>query len=284
MVPIEQSYELYSPFQYPWVTVNVLIGIWCLSSFVRGCLSRGSTRKSFDGLDEAKKRNTVTYAILFLGTSVALFLQIYGGVDVLFRNKSTTSQSRMDAAVLSVQFILFYLWEMFYRIEIGYPLLTHHICCLLLGQFVTASFYDTQEVIYLRFAILLGFQATTEQLSFLALFIYRLKIFPQYHRRVFHVAAWQSFIVKTLVTIASVVYYFLEFLINDFDPTSWGLFWKIAFPLILLPLYIAQLYASYILYVLGNRCHDSSVAEEGITEKQINTTEAVDDDDSVVTV
>jgi acyl-CoA-binding protein len=151
-------------------------------------------------------------------------------------------------------------------VSIGWPLLVHHLVTLLLCQLGTASFFDTSDPIYLRFALLFGFHATTEQLSFVALFLYRLELCRSWQAAVFFAAAAQSLILKTLLSIASIVYYSTvihqdTLLDSSGKLSSWGLFWKISFPFLLLALYGAQLYACNILYSLGMRCRRDTIRD-----------------------
>jgi hypothetical protein len=100
-----------------------------------------------------------------LMTSMAFVLQIYGSWDILFQFEEETSQQRLDWMVFAIQTIsVLYVWELCYRQKIGWPLLVHHLVTVLLIQLSTASFFDTQDLIYIRFAVLLGFYATTEQI------------------------------------------------------------------------------------------------------------------------
>ena len=194
-------YDLYSVFQYPWMGFNLFAAIWLFSVLCRTVLNKYAPRRirqAFHALDEDKKRNTITYVILLVGTTVSLISQVYGGMDILFRYQDTTSPERIEWAVFSVQCIfVLYVWELIYRLQIGVPLLAHHICCISLCQLVSASFVDTHDVKYLRFAILLGFQATTEQLSFVALLLFRLNYCLQYQSVLFFGAAAMSLVLKT---------------------------------------------------------------------------------------
>jgi hypothetical protein len=263
-----EAYDLYSPYQYAWMTMNYFLSIWFTSLLIHVLLCRegdqGDQKDAFKQLEECKKRNVVTYIILFFGTIFALFAQVYGGTDILFHGKDTTTPDRIEWILLSViSIMVLYVWELIYRLTIGLPLLIHHICTIILIQLVTASFYDTHRVMFLRFALLLGFHATTEQLSFVALFCFRLNIFHKYQHLLFYVASGQAFLVKSIVTVYSVYYYSVVVHRDEFGDT-WNNFWKIAFIPFLLLLFAAQVYACRILLLLGQRCHrdESSVADD----------------------
>lgn len=254
-------YDLYSVFQYPWMGFNLFAAIWLFSVLCRTVLNKYAPRRirqAFHALDEDKKRNTITYVILLVGTTVSLISQVYGGMDILFRYQDTTSPERIEWAVFSVQCIfVLYVWELIYRLQIGVPLLAHHICCISLCQLVSASFVDTHDVKYLRFAILLGFQATTEQLSFVALLLFRLNYCLQYQSVLFFGAAAMSLVLKTVVTIAALEYYTRAFEFDADVMVGWDYFWAIMVVPIIAVLFTAQVFACNVLYGLGCRCRDS---------------------------
>jgi hypothetical protein len=282
-VPTSALYDLYSPFQYQWSSINFFLAIWLLSGLFRQALlytKKLDINNSFYSLDEDKKRNVITYIMEVLLTTLAFILQIYGSLDILFRNEDSTSQTRYDWMVFSIQVIaVLYVWELCYREKIGWPLLVHHLVTLLLIQLATASYFDTNNIVWIRFAILLGFYATTEQISFVALFFFRLNLYPEWHGILFYAAAAQAFVLKTIVTIAAIGYTIVSFYVSDDlddDTTNWKWFWRICFLPLLLVLYASQLYACKILYALGSRCSKANAAlllgskatSEGVEEVQ----------------
>ena len=278
-------YDIYSPFQYQWSCINFFLALWLLSVLFRKALLQMKyldIKNNFYGLDETKKRNVITYIMELLVTILAFILQIYGGLDILFRNQDTTSQTRLEWMVFSVQAIaVLYVWELCYRVNTGWPLLVHHLVTILLIQLATASYFDTQNIVWIRFAILLGFYATTEQISFVALFFFRLRLCPAWHGVLFYAAAAQTFILKTIVTVAAIVYTFIVVYNvsddSDDDVTNWLWFWRICFLPLLIVLYASQLYACKILYALGSRCskaqaellHVSKAAGEGGSSQKL---------------
>jgi len=266
-----QEYDLYSPYQHPWMGLNVFIAFWILSHLTRRVVKNfkwsKKLRDGFKALSEDKKRNVVTYVLQLIATVLALGAQLYGGKDLLFQNMDWTTPARLDALNFSVSLIaILYIWELCYREKIGTPLLIHHLVTLLLIQLITATLFDTHVVLYYRFALLLGFHATTEQASFVALFAYRLGIWETRQSRLFYVATAQCFFLKTAVTIISVVFYCTS--LDDIDG-AWGWFWKIGFLPLMTCLYGSQLYAAQILFTLGGRCRKiNGDDEEGVKTQQ----------------
>jgi hypothetical protein len=256
------QYEAYSPFQYPWFCLNYFIAVYVFSRFVyswflHGKNIGGDLHTTFQSLTEEKRRNAIIYVLQILMTSTAFVLQIYGGADTLFRWKETTTTNRMEWAVFALQTIaVLYIWELIYRQKIGVPLLLHHVITLVLIQLSYVSLFDTGDIIYNRMAILLGFYATTEQLSFVALFCYRMNLLTRWHSALFLASAAQTFLIKTAITVVASVYFSTLLAGSGFDdqPTSWSWFWKVCFIPLLLALFAAQLYACKILWELHNKC------------------------------
>lgn len=179
---------------------------------------------------------------------------------MLFRLEDTTTPNRNNCMILALLLVsVLYTWELCYRQMIGFPLLLHHIVTFVLIQCSTASYFDTQSVLYIRYAMLLGFHATTEQISFLALFCFRLSLFPKYESTLFYLATVQAFVLKTLVTVAALVFFALNTINDEFNDESnhWDMFWLVSFVPLLLLLYAAQVYACGILYSLAKRCKKS---------------------------
>ena len=83
----------------------------------------------------------------------------------------------------------------------------HYAVTMILVQLGYVSFFDTKDVLCLRFRLILMFYAITEQMSLLALCAYWLDMFRQQHSLVLFLAAAQAFIFKAAVTVSSVVHY-----------------------------------------------------------------------------
>jgi hypothetical protein len=280
--PASQDYDLYSPFQYPSMCLNFFLAFWLVSNLFHKALlntNHYDIKYNFEALDGLKKRNVITYIMQLIVTTTAFILQIWGGTDILFRLEDTTSEAKLNAMVLAMLLIaVLYIWELCYREQIGWPLLTHHLVTLLLIQTSTAAFFDTQYFVYVRFAMLLGFHATTEQISFLALFCFRVNIFPKWQGIIFYAAAAQSFLLKTIVTICAFLLCCIDIYARDAleDPTTnWKWFWKIFFLPLLVLLYGSQVYACKILYSLGTRCKQSNALLEKANSETI--AESVDE-------
>ena len=269
-------WDIYDVSHYPWWCLNYFLIFWFLSNvterFFLG-FADARTRSTFVGLDSNKRNNVVIYIIQIVGTTAALFLQIWGGIDVVFRWEDETSPAKMELLQVSLQLlVVLYIWELIYRKEIGLPLLVHHIVTIANMQLIAASFFDTHAILYIRFAVLIGFHATTEQLSFVALYLYRMNAYPRWQAFWFYFSGFQAFAVKTLVTVATAIYYIVLVRSGEvsFDD-NWGAFWIVFFPIMTVCLYGAQVYACRVLYLLGKKSQRNAdkmaVQEDGTDEE-----------------
>ncbi len=75
------------------------------------------------------------------------------------------------------------------------------------------------------------------------------------------------------MTIVSVVFFVMDAYVNDDldDPTSWDLFWKVAFLPLMVLLYGSQLYACKILYLLAKKCKQNFRKLEKVVEDATKT-------------
>ena len=284
----------FDPYDYTsWWTLHLFLALWALvwilrSLIISGLLLPKFTRSKFLELWERRKRNVLTYCVSFLFTTIAFCLQLYGGWNILFDHYDSNDHSNnndvdsdadipttgittalsdreIQFSVLSIQLVcIVYVWELIYRERVGYPLLSHHFVTLLFLQLllITNISLDPAPILYLRLALLVTFFATTNQMSFVALFTFRLKIFnPQIQRYLFWVAAVQTFLLKAILTGGCAGYYFVLVFGRDdhedpdqtFDTTPWGTFWKIAFLPFLLQTFVAHFYVSQMLLTLSQR-------------------------------
>eukprot|EP00549_Striatella_unipunctata_P012216 CAMPEP_0118702434 /NCGR_PEP_ID=MMETSP0800-20121206/17893_1 /TAXON_ID=210618 ORGANISM="Striatella unipunctata, Strain CCMP2910" /NCGR_SAMPLE_ID=MMETSP0800 /ASSEMBLY_ACC=CAM_ASM_000638 /LENGTH=225 /DNA_ID=CAMNT_0006603643 /DNA_START=11 /DNA_END=685 /DNA_ORIENTATION=- len=222
----EQDFTSSIASEFPWMCINLLVGASLVSPFVRNLLGANRTIGSkFNKLDEEDQRDVVSFVITGIFTSLALIAQVYGGYDVLVNNSDDMTQDQMDAVYVFLQLTVIFLWEVFFRIHTDPFRRAHHLCCMLLLQFATTTIYDTKNVLYVRVALLLGFQVTTSQLSLFASFAERLDLFPKSKFFLSYVAASATFIIKTAAMVASCYFFQAEFIVKGGDSNPWGEFW-----------------------------------------------------------
>lgn len=76
---VVEEYNIYDPFQYPWMGINFFLAFWFVSNACRFSLhwiKYSNMALTFSELEEYKKRNVVTYILQFWVTLAAFVLQI----------------------------------------------------------------------------------------------------------------------------------------------------------------------------------------------------------------
>ena len=283
-LPIEStpSIDIYSVQLPPWWAFNFLIILWGLGKLVESNLERSFTK--YTALDTDKQRNVVIYVLQTIVTTLAFFLQVIGSLDIVFQRQATTSTAQYSFMIVTGQLVfLLYAWELIYRLSIGLPLLLHHLMTCLMIQLLSASLVDTLDVEYARLAILLTFYGTTEQTSFVALFLYRLDLFSKKTQNIwFTIAAIQSLFIKSLIAVVSLAYFITVYLVRgeaDQQPTNWKWFWKISFIPLVVMLFAAQLYSSKILWLLKRKCMTKNVVEVDDDKEELTGKTMIEDSD-----
>ena len=265
--PCPEAYHILSPYQYPWMSLNYFLAMWFFSKCVSASFQRYSTVYASMSID--KQRNCDTYVLEIVATTLALIGQCISGREILFQLKDLSQvedpyRVLQWASFANICIASLYIFELSYRIHFGWPLLVHHLATILLCQLILPAIFsgqDPQKVVqYLRLALLLGFYATLERTSFVALLLHRFQYFL-WAKRFFQIALVQTVVLKTLITGSALVYFIAFYLDGEYE--GWSKFWAIAFIPLLLTLYASQVFSMKILYILGNRnyiAHRLSIA------------------------
>ena len=167
-----------------------------------------------------KQRIIMTYVAEIAVTTVILIIQIYYAYALFWEEADDGSIDHRDFGMLTFAISLIpvlYVWELIYRPVIGTPLFVHHMIAIILGQFVAATVQDTRDPRYIRFTFLLSLHASTEQVSFVALMMYRFK--RRSAAGFFRFAAIWSACIKTIVIVFA-FYLWVNFLTGDAPENS----------------------------------------------------------------
>lgn len=270
----DSAEDVVDPFRYPWFGITFFLIIWLVAKIVYSLLrtSFGTVSERFMELDVPKRRNVVTYVVEILFTLFSLIAQLYDGRSILFEASDVVMPSNISWMTMSLHTIsVLYVWELIYREYFGYPLLIHHLVSLLFIQLVTVTIYESMHVVtYVRLALMIGLMATTEQLSFVALFCYRMDILQQHQSVLFFIAAIQTFVFKMFLFIGCIVTYGTVVYKGHWKNTDWDRFWLYLFIPLLVLLFTAQSYATWILYQLSIKIKSNQVNNDGTIKLEEN--------------
>lgn len=152
--------------------VVLLLIYWALSAAADLALRRWLP--PYRKLSPPKQRNVVTYFLEVPVTSAALALTLTYGADVVLFECSSPANASIGLLLIAT----LYVFELVYRIETGIPLLIHHVVSVLLLVVLAFSNKDdapsAEARVNQRFALLISLHASTEQLTFVGLAMYRL--------------------------------------------------------------------------------------------------------------
>jgi hypothetical protein len=155
--------------------VVLLLTLWLLSIVIHTALNRVPTYRKLNAL---KQRNVVTYVLEILVTTAALILTLVFGSDLLFKGKTGGLSDATNGRIGLLLIATLYVFELLYRNETGLPLILHHLITILLIVLLVFSNKDdspsAESRAFSRFGLLISLHASTEQLTFVGLTLYRL--------------------------------------------------------------------------------------------------------------
>ncbi|KPV78166.1 uncharacterized protein RHOBADRAFT_50669 [Rhodotorula graminis WP1] len=208
------------------------------------CFMRYSSE--YRKLSPANQRNTVTYLLNTVFTTIALVLQLVASpVFVRSYSQLAFQAITLTAAIVSA----LYIFEMVYRESMRPSLLAHHFCTLL----AIMSLFVTMEQTFHPAIVTVGaiwlFQATTEQSVFIGLLMYRLGCGARNTRRVLRFAAVQSFLFKFGAAIWLLVEHSLRLVQFHSDPRD--VYFSVVVYVVGALLLATQVYGSWAVWAIS---------------------------------
>jgi len=208
------------------------------------------------------RRNINTYVLeLFLGTALMIWNSInihFAKTDKFGINQQTVPYIE-HSLLVGMLIVVLYAFELIYRNNLRWPMITHHIFTIVIAMFGIARLERSLKLsIFLNLEILL-LTALTEQPIHIALMMYRFH-FKKYVAELFYFSAIQNFVVKFGLHIWGGIIWGKH--IKDGD-----LAWEIFFPILAVLLFFVQIYASWIQWQLGDRVA-RNIKKQSEVEKQ----------------
>ncbi|CAG8690232.1 7290_t:CDS:2, partial [Ambispora gerdemannii] len=185
-------------------------------------------------------RNCTTYILEIIVTAVGFFLLI--AMYNLLVNKEISLRDYKLGQVAGLLICDLYIFELLYRTTMRRPLIIHHCVTMTMMSLGIYVVIEGGLVIYPH-AVLLLFQATTEQSTFLGLLFYR--IFPKYASGVLLFSSIQVFVVKTATLAWCYIFWGQDMLPNK-DHLKIVTAWNIIFPIGAFILFLTQIWATYV--------------------------------------
>ena len=143
-----------------------------------------------------------------------------------------------------------YLFEMIYRERMRFAMLCHHCLTIFAIGFVMVLMDKTQDPSFVITGSLWLFQATTEQLTFVALFGYRLEWAPRVLRPMLRIAAVQSLLVK-IASIGACIFVWFKYQKSSEVVPTYNHAWDVVIWIAALGLMITQFWGSWVVWKMG---------------------------------
>lgn len=243
-LPAERRLPIPSPISATTYSSLMFLGFFLLFA-VEKALSTVLTKYSGDyrDSDREKQKNMVVYYMELIFTTAVLVAMTTGSVPMVFLEAGTYPIDFLKLAYYSASFVAtLYVYEIIYKDRIRFSLLSHHLASIFLVMNGLTLFVERDyNYDILRSGALLSMQALTEQPTFLGLIMYRFN--HRWTAGTLKFAAILSVVLKNLCIVGA-GYYWVK--ANDL------VYW-IVFPVIVLVMFLSQMYANYVVWSLGVR-------------------------------
>ncbi|PWN98626.1 hypothetical protein FA09DRAFT_338468 [Tilletiopsis washingtonensis] len=237
--------------QHPtWFSINTFAGmliLYALAKLLHLVLPRACGRRRWEAVSPTNRKTMVIYVLQITVTLAAFALQMASASLAKFEFTARTLE--MERAGVTLVAML-YVFELVYRDSMRGPMIAHHIITVFIMSLAMTLVYTERDPSFALTGWLWLFQATTEQLTFVSLFLYRLKINPRTLRILFRVSAVQAFACKA-ASIAGTVYVWAKW-----QRTATGSRYRafdVIFFVATVGLAATQVWGTYVVWIMGNR-------------------------------
>ncbi|CAG8753411.1 4931_t:CDS:2, partial [Ambispora leptoticha] len=141
-----------------------------------------------------------------------------------------------------------YIFELLYRPVMRLPLVMHHCITICIPIFVAYIIQEGDNLDLLPLALIILFQATTEQITFVGLFLYRIK--PSLSSRTLLFAAVQVSILKFSMLVWSYVFWG-RYVLPHREGQSLVKAFNVIFPISGIILFGTQIWSTYVVYKIA---------------------------------
>jgi len=277
--------QVVHPETIHWLPVGFLclwFGIYLMASLLHSLILPFALGKSKWKSCAPHQRTMVIYIISVIVTTIALILQLIATPIFLLRfSKNSVDCVRGAACLIAV----LYFFELTYREKMRVQMLAHHIITVFISSFILIMLDRTNDPSFILTGNLWLFQATAEQTTFVALFMYRIFSPAKIVRTLLYISSLQSLIVKMASTVGT-IYVFARWQINahykDINPNIDGklqITWQVLFWIAIVGLSITQFWGSWVLYIMGKtieKRYEKKNQSDKMTKKNIVSSPSLD--------
>eukprot|EP00026_Physarum_polycephalum_P008889 Phypoly_transcript_08992.p1 GENE.Phypoly_transcript_08992~~Phypoly_transcript_08992.p1 ORF type:complete len:319 (+),score=27.71 Phypoly_transcript_08992:157-1113(+) len=198
------------------------------------------------------QRNMETYVLEIIVTSVTFVMAVGWGLQLVLHHNALQNIliTRASGSIICA----LYIFEICYRLDMNIQLFAHHMLTIVLCILAIQSSIDTTDVRFLAAGIVLVFSANTEQLSFVGLFLYRLK--HKYAKITLRIAAVQTLAFKAISIAGMYVIMIKACYIEDtahLPHRIWIKVWGVLIWIIVPGLVVTQIYGAIIMWKISSK-------------------------------
>ncbi|KAK9897917.1 hypothetical protein P389DRAFT_210293 [Cystobasidium minutum MCA 4210] len=237
---VDQRSNSYTVAFFPISSVVFVVILYLNAKVAEFLFQRHST--VYRSMTYANKRTSVMYILNVIYTLVVLILQLIA--SPMLAEKYTVERADLIKVAATIVSLL-YLFEIVYRESMRTQMLIHHSATLFAVCLVSGTLDSTHHPSILVTGLVWLFQASTEQLTFIALLMYRLKYPVRHVAWLLKVSAIQNLIPKFAFAIYVLVWWGLRQVQNN--DTSVDVAYSVILFICLFTLIPVQIYGSWVL-------------------------------------
>ena len=301
------SNDLIWRFSLPYITLPpaiILIIVILFSLFiiqtVLKLIKPGVYMEFSDKIQDKRKVNIYVLSVIYF--SIILVILLINATSIFVHSPECEIIHNDDVSYpdgipfVANMIIIFFGLELFYRLRIKWDLILHHMLTIIIIICITTTMQTTLNAGFLsKIAFYYLLQIATEQPIFIALFVRKLKlkvVKQDNYPKMFYFSCIWHYITKISTTIIIIYYYLLSLIVNKceywhiydisyasflkynsiFHPieeVNWKLFSQISMGLLLLMLFILQMYQGYGYYILGR----PNISKTNVSSNEIESKE-----------
>ncbi|CEH19546.1 hypothetical protein CBOM_06857 [Ceraceosorus bombacis] len=192
------------------------------------------------------RRTMVIYVLQTLITTIVLIMQCFclPLLGLAFTERRTELMRACATLIGGL-----YVFELIWRSTMRPTMIAHHIITLFVMSLAIVLLSKLSDPSFVLTGLLWLFQATTEQTTFVALFMYRLQVSPRILRPMFRVASVQSLVFK-MASIAGTIFVWVKWQLHgngDLYTAYSVIFW-----IATIGLAVTQIWGSWVVWIMGD--------------------------------
>ena len=276
-----------------WSLATVLLLIGMLVIFRVSGLLLSATSEKYRSMSYRHQANIKVYIVALVGLTASFALLMGGGATILAGKQQiieTMPDGKLGATTASQMAILganlvslVFLFELIAKPDMNWSLVTHHVVTIAVTTVLNYAFVDTLQTAWAQVGFVLALHAATEQPVYIALLVKRFSASTAAAAGSFYAVCVYTLASKTAIFVWSMFLLFsLDYssqpLFSWLDTTVWPEVMRYLLPILVIALYLIQLWQAWILYAIGRGAANARAGEKGEAKKVSGESSATSSD------